>query len=215
VNAPTDSLRAFWETGGWAAWALALLAGAAALTVLHQVCVCRLSRIAPPGLLADVLERVRAGELTAARQACEERDGALAAVALRMFDHLPQAPRAGVALLRGIAEAEGGRQAARLQSRVQWLPELATLAVLTGLAAALHGLWQVFGSVARDAALARPSAVAAGIAYAVSAMAASLAVAIPAAAAHAWLRRRVQQQIAALETGAAEILMALVARFER
>ena len=105
------TLRQAWATGGWIMWVLAAMALTGVVLLIRQLPVLRDNYIAPRGLLLEVLERIRAGELNEARRLCEDRPCPLSAIALKTFDHLRHAPKAGVILLRDSVEAEGARQA--------------------------------------------------------------------------------------------------------
>ncbi|MEI6210691.1 MAG: MotA/TolQ/ExbB proton channel family protein [bacterium] len=211
----TFTLRQAWRAGGWIMWILAGMAGCGVLLMLRQLIFSNAQSVIPRGLLTEMLDRVRAGELSAARRGCEERPCPLSAIALKAFDHLRHAPKAGVSLLRDTVEAEGARQADLMTSQAQLMLDIAVIAPMFGLLGTVLGLLQVFGPAATDPALMRAALQAGGIVQALSTTAFGLLVAIPAMACHAWLRRRTTRQIAALESAAAEIVMAVVGRYDR
>jgi biopolymer transport protein ExbB len=209
------TLRQMSSAGGWI---LKLLAGMALFGVWSVVRLWRASReqhVVPRGLLAELLDCVRAGDLGEARRLCEDRPGPLAAIALQAFDHLRHAPKAGVLLLRDTIETEGTRQADLLLSQTQLLLDIAVIAPMLGLLGTVLGLLQVFGPLGQELAGARALLQAGGMLQALVTIAAGLFVAIPAMACHAWLRRRMVRRIASMESAVSEILMALVGRYDR
>lgn len=209
------TLRDAWQFGGWIMWALAAMSVFGLALVTRQLACLREAQVVPQGLLAEVLDRIRAGELGEARRLCEDRPCALSAIALKTFDHLRHSPKAGVALLRDAVEAEGSRQADRMLSQAQMLLDLAVIAPMCGLLGTVLGLLQIFGPAGSDAGSARASLLAGGVNQALVTTAFGLLVAIPAMVCHAWMRRRVMRLIAALESAAADIVTAVVGRYNR
>lgn len=209
------TLRQMSAAGGWILNLLAVLALVGIGVVIRVVRASREQYVVPRGLLAELLDCVRAGELGEARRLCEDRPGPLSAIALQLFDHLRHAPKAGVMMLRDTSESEGTRQADLLLSQTQLVLDIAVIAPMLGLLGTVLGLLQVFGPLGQDLAGARAVLQAAGMMQALVTIAAGLCVAIPAMACHAWLRRRMVQRIAAMELAVSEILMALAGRYDR
>ena len=215
ASAPGITLRQAWESGGWIMWVLSAMALIGVVLLIRQLPVFLENCSAPRGLLMEILDRIRAGELNEARRLCEDRPCPLSAIALKTFDHLRYAPKAGVVLLRDMVEAEGARQADVMLSQVQLMLDIAVIAPMFGLLGTVLGLLQVFGPAAQDAGGARAVLQDGGIVQALATTAFGLLVAIPAMACHAWMRRRVMRRITALESAAAEIVMAVVGRYDR
>ena len=205
------TLHLAWAAGGWIMWVLAAMALTGLVVLVRQWPFFRANRSAPGSLLVEVLERIQAGELNEARRLCEDRPCPLATIALKTFDHLRHAPKAGIMLLRDMVEAEGARQADAMMSPAQVMLDIAVIAPMFGLLGTALGLLQVF-AIAPDA---RGALQAPGILQALSTTAFGLLVAIPAMACHVWMRRRVIRRIAALESAAAEIVMAVAGRYDR
>lgn len=209
------SLRQVSAAGGWILKVLAVMALAGGWMVIRVLRVSRWQHVAPSGLHAELLERVRAGELDEARRLCEDRPGPLSSIALQAFDQVRHAPRAGILVLRDTLETAGARQAEVLLSQVQVLRDLAVIAPMLGLLGTVLGLLQVFGPAGQELAAARAAAQAGGMMQALVTLAAGLLVAIPALACHAWLRRRLVRRIAAMESAVCDLLIALAARYDR
>ena len=97
-------------------------------------------------------------------------------------------------------EAEGRRIAARLNSAVDWLADIAAIAPLVGLLGTVLGMFQAFGGIASDvSAGAKPVVLAQGVSQAIVTTIFGLAVAIPSLIAYAFFRRRAQKRIAEIE----------------
>jgi biopolymer transport protein ExbB len=207
--------REAWAYGGWVMWVLAGFALAGAGIVFRLLGALREARVVPRGLQTELLDRIRAGELSEARRLCEDRPCLLSTIALKTFDYLRQAPRAGTMLLRETVQAEAARQADVLQSQVQLLRDIGVLALLLGVLGFVLGLLRVFGPVAEDATGLRAVLQGGGVMQALVTIAFALFVAIPALACHAWMRRRGTRRAAALQSAAAEVAMAVGNKFDR
>ncbi len=209
------SVRDAWRYGGWIMWILAAGSVLGVALSLYLFLTLRASQVAPVRLLGELLTHVRAGDLAAARRACENRSSPLSAVALAAFDHLRNAPGSQPALLRADMEAEGVRQAEAIQGETQLLLDLSVIAPMLGLLGTVMGMLKAFGSVATDVASAKPVVLAAGVSQAIVTTIFGLLVAIPAMIAYAYFRRRAARQIAALEAASTSLVTALTGRFER
>jgi len=215
VAAPAGTVSALsphrlWESGDWTLWLLAFLGVVGLASGLGQLLALGEGRGVPRGLLAEVLERIRAGELGEARRLCEKRSCALSVVALQAFDHVRYAPRSGVLLLRDAVAADAACQTATMLSRVQVLREIAVLAPLIGLLGTVLA-WRQTLLAAGSAALSPAGALAPALLPAVW----GLAAAIPAAAWHFWMVRCARRRAAQLRAAAAEIALAMAERYDR
>lgn len=208
------SLQDAWHAGGWILWILTGIAGIGAWFLVRLLAVYREKRVAPRAFLAELVARIRAGELSEARRMCEDRPCILSRIALVAFDRLRHTPKTAGMLLRDTVEAEGARQADEMLSQAQVLLDIAGIAPMLGVLGTVLGLLRTFGSTAADSA-ARAAASDAGIAQALVTTAMGLTIAIPALAAYTWMRRRITRRIAALESAAAEIVLALAGRYDR
>ena len=109
-------------------------------------------------------------------------------------------------------EAEGRRIAARLNSAVDWLADIAAIAPLVGLLGTVLGMFKAFGGIAADvSAGAKPMVLAQGVSQAIVTTIFGLAVASPCLVAYAFFRRRAAKRISELEV-AVETVLAEAAR---
>ena len=105
--------------------------------------------------------------------------------------------------------AEGARIAARANSAVDWLADVAAIAPLVGLLGTVLGMFKAFGGIASDvSAGAKPVVLAQGVSQAIVTTIFGLVVAIPSLVAYAFFRRRAAKRIADLETAAEELASA-------
>lgn len=105
--------------------------------------------------------------------------------------------------------AEGSRIAARANSAVDWLADVAAIAPLVGLLGTVLGMFKAFGGIASDvAAGAKPVVLAQGVSQAIVTTIFGLVVAIPSLLAYAFFRRRAAKRIAELEIAVEEITSA-------
>lgn len=191
----------------WLGSVLLLVAAAGAWTVLATLLAGR--RAMPRGLAETLVTHALAGELSEARQACEDRPGMLATVALTVFDQIRHTPRANVSLVRSVVDAELRRQSDLLRARAGWLRDLAVLAFLLALLGAGLGAWRGV----QAAAAGKPAWSGAGAAL--QAGCAGIALTAVLALAYAGLRRLVARQVAALEVSANRVMVAVAARFDK
>ena len=202
--------REAWAYGGPVMWFIAGLSIFGLALVIYFVAVLRPQQMVPPGLLSDVLSRLRAGEAGEARRACESRACALSSIVLTALDYMRHVPRTDPALLRDMMEAEGARQAEGIQSQTQLLLDVAVIAPMLGLLGTVLGMLKAFGAVAHDMAAAKPVVLAQGVAEAIITTIFGLMVAIPGMMCYAWFRRRASRLVALLEAASTEVLTALL-----
>ena len=208
-TAAVFALRGAWRGGGWSAWLLTSVAALGAALTLRLFSLCRERRVAPRLLLGEIVTHVQAGELPAARQACERHPGPLASVTLATFDLLRHAPRAGTDALQVAVAAEVRRQVDLMTGPVGWLRDLAVLAPLLGALSMVLALVEGLTSGGEG------GDVAATVARALVPLALGLVGAAGCFVCHAWFRRRTARLVAALEAASAEIALVLLGRYER
>lgn len=127
----------------------------------------------------------------------------------RALEFLANHPRATLAEVREIAQAEGSRYAGALNQQITYLADIGTIAPMLGLFGTVLGMIKSFTVVASDIAASRPMLLAQGVSEALVTTAAGLLVGIPAMVAYAFFRGRVQARISELEAATTQ-LMALL-----
>ena len=183
------TFREAWQYGGPLMWVLVALSVIALAVCMYVWFSQRRNSLMPHALVSDVLEAFRKGDVLEARRLAERTPSAFS----------------DLVLARDV-QAEGGRIAARLNSSVEWLADIAAIAPLVGLLGTVLGMFGAFGGIASDvAANAKPVVLAQGVSQAIVTTIFGLVVAIPALLAFAVLRRRAGRRIAELEVLADEI----------
>lgn len=137
---------------------------------------------------------------------------AVAQIMRRALEFLTSNPRATLAELREIAQAEGTRFAGALNQQITYLADIGTIAPMLGLFGTVLGMIKSFSVVASDIAASRPTLLAQGVSEALVTTAAGLLVGIPAMVAYAYFRGRVQARISDLEAATTLLMAQLGAR---
>ncbi len=194
------------RTGGVLMYVLGTLSIAGLAYILYLTSVLRAPSVFPRGFLRDLRSSIEAGRTEEARMLCSRDRSAMAAIADVALDFVKRHPDPDPALLKEMIEGEGGRQAAHLQNRTQYLLDIGVIAPMIGLLGTVMGMLRAFNAVALDIAKARPMVLAGGVSQALVTTAAGLIVGIPAMAFYAFFRGRSSKLISLLETGSAEVL---------
>ena len=199
------------RSSGWVGWCLFAFSVFAVADVCFLFATLRRGAVAPRPVVNDVMDNVRRGALDAARKVCDYRPGPFAYVAMAAIDAVRELPDPDVATVGSVVEGEGARQASRLQSRVQWLLDIAAIAPMVGMLGTVLGMFQAFRAVGGEFAVAaKPVVLAQGVAFALVTTVGGLVVAIPCMGLYAWFRRQAARQTATLEALATDLVLALV-----
>jgi len=207
------SLKQAWVYGGSLMWVLAAMSVFGLALVFYFVLFLRESQIAPRAVVRDISAHLKADELTEARRICEDNPSPFTTIVVTALDTLRNAPKSDVSFLRDTVEAEGARQADSINGLTQLLLDLAAIAPMVGLLGTVMGMLKAFGSIAADAAAARPVVLAAGVSQAIVTTIFGLLIAIPAMACYAYFRRQASRQIAGLEGAVSQVATSLIDRY--
>ena len=196
---------------GWIGWVLAAMSVFAFADMCYLFATLRRGAVAPRAVVNDVMDNVSAGALDAARKVCDYRPGPFSFIAMAAIDAVRELPSPDVASVTSVAEGEGARQAAKLQSRAQWLLDVAALAPMVGMLGTVLGMFEAFRAVGGEYAVAaKPVVLAQGVSFALVTTVGGLFVAIPCMALYAWFRRQAARQTATLEALATDLVIALL-----
>lgn len=206
------SLMQVYRSGGTLMHVLAAMSFVAVALIAYFFAVLRPSQIAPPVLVRELKEKIRAGALDDARRAAEYRSCPLSSVAIVALTYVRDAAEPDPMLLKDVVEGEGVRQAEAIQGQTQYLLDVAVVAPMVGLLGTVIGMYVAFGAVASDIASARPVVLAQGVQLALITTVFGLIVAIPAMAFYAYFRRRASNLVSYLESMSTDILTALLSR---
>ncbi len=183
--------------GGWIMVPLGLCSLAAVAIVVERVIVTRPSRVAPPGLAAEL--RAMRSDPKGATARCDANQSPMAAV-LGAAIRARREPRA-VQEAR-VSEA-GQREVLKLRKRMRLLSALPQSATMLGLLGTVMGMIRTFTVVAAsDESLGKTERLAQGIYEAWTATAAGLVIAIPALLAYHMILGRIDAAAAALDLAA-------------
>ena len=193
------------QAAGWPIWPLILCSVAALALIFERATALRRSRIAPTGLVDEVLQVLRQGmpsNDTLGKLAGNSALGALLASGIRM---VVQDPRCTETLLRDGFEAAGRSAAHQLDRYLNALATIASAAPLLGLLGTVIGMIEIFGSQSPGSG-GNPAQLAHGISVALYNTAFGLMVAIPSLMCHRYFRGRVNDYLHDMEQGAARVL---------
>ena len=207
------TLMQFFEKGGSLMWVLLFVSVLALANVCWLFFTLRAGVTAPRAVVHDVMDKLRQGELDEARKVCDYRPCPFSHVAMAAIDAARNLPDGENATLSAVVEGEGARQANLLQSRSQWLLDIASIAPMAGLLGTVLGMLAAFRGVGGDTlASAKPVVLAQGVSLALVTTIAGLMVAIPCMCFYAWFRRQAAKQVATLECLAADVVMIILSR---
>ena len=198
------------QAAGWPIWPLLLCSVAALALILERLAALRRARIAPAGLVDEVLMVSRQGVPTPDMLDKLARNsvlGEVLAAGLKQATHDPRAPEA---VLRQSFEFAGRSAAHQLERYLNALATIASAAPLLGLLGTVIGMIEIFGAQAPGAAGANPAQLAHGISVALYNTAFGLMVAIPALMCHRYFRGRVTDYLHDMETGAERLMQQLL-----
>ena len=206
------TLMQYFDKGGPLMWVLLFVSVLALANVCWLFFTLRAGVTAPRAVVHDVMDKLRQGDLDEARKVCDYRPCPFSHVAMAAIDASRSLPDDDPSTLTSVVEGEGARQAARLQSRSQWLLDLASIAPMIGLLGTVLGMLATFQSVNAEAAQNNGYVLADGVSLALITTVAGLLIAIPCMCFYAWYRRQASKQVAALECLAADLVMVLLSR---
>jgi len=211
-----DSLAKLLTAGGFVMIPMALLSVITLALILVYLVTLRKGAVAGNRFMTTAETLLNKGDILGLIAVSSRHSDIVASIMQRTLGFLAEHPAATDAQIREIAETEGTREASRLNQRIAWLADIATIAPMLGLLGTVFGMIRSFSVMANDVAASRPMLLAEGVAEALVATAAGLLIGIPAMAAYAWFRGRVQSMISEME-GAMAILLTklLIARSQK
>ena len=196
------------QAAGWPIWPLIFCSVIALALVLEWLVSLRRARIAPTGLVTEVIGVCRAGipgPEVIDKLAANSLLGKVLAAGLR------QATRTNdPELLRRAFETAGRSAAHQLERYLNALATIATAAPLLGLLGTVIGMIEIFGAQAPGSNGTNPAQLAHGISVALYNTAFGLMVAIPSLMAHRYFRSRVNGLLHDMEQAADQLLHRLV-----
>jgi biopolymer transport protein ExbB len=200
------------QAAGWPIWPLILCSVAAMALVIERAVALRRARVAPAGLVDEVMQVLRQGMPSAdvlGKLAANSVMGQLLATGIRAAAQDGRA--VNETLLRDAFESAGRSAAHQLDRYLNALATIASAAPLLGLLGTVIGMIEIFGSQAPTGGT-NPAQLAHGISVALYNTAFGLIVAIPSLMFHRYYRGRVNDYLHDMEQGAERVLHLLIAR---
>lgn len=198
------------QAAGWPIWPLLLCSIAGLALVLERLAALRRARIAPTGLLEEVLLVTRQGAPTPDMLDKLSRNSMLGEVMATGLRQAVLEPRSTEPVLRQAFETAGRSAAHRLERYLNALATIASAAPLLGLLGTVIGMIEIFGSQAPGAGAGNPAQLAHGISIALYNTAFGLIVAIPALMCHRYFRGRVNDYLHEMELATERLLQQLL-----
>ena len=172
--------------GGLGIWAIGALSVLALAVALERLVRFRATRLAPPGLVDEVLPLWKRGAFADIEALLAARPSALARVLAYLVQHRRADPAALSARAGDIASLALREQ----QQRAYPLAVVATVAPIVGLLGTVVGMIESFHVIAFAGGLGDPALLAGGISKALVNTAAGLSVALPALGMHHVFKHR-------------------------
>ncbi len=184
----------FVQAGGWLMLPIILCSILAVAIVGERFWSLRKSKIVPPGLVDQVLQWHRNGQLTTA-QIEEIRNGSplgrVLAAGLVNLNHSRE-------VMKEAIEDTGRQVVAGLERFLNTLGTIASISPLLGLLGTVIGMIKVFATITTQG-VGDPGSLAGGISEALITTAAGLSVAIPSLMFYRFFRRRVDELVLNME----------------
>ena len=197
------------QAAGWPIWPLILCSVAALALIFERVSSLRRIRVAPNGLIDEVITVTGKGVPSAdvlGKLASNSTLGELLATGLKALAADPRCPEPQ---LREAFEAAGRTAAHRLERYLNALATIASAAPLLGLLGTVIGMIEIFGSQAPGSSGANPAQLAHGISVALYNTAFGLIIAIPSLMCYRYFRGRVNDYLHDMERAAERLLQHL------
>ncbi len=143
---------------------------------------------------------------------CERSKECAARVLAKLILFARDNPSVDLDSLKSVAEAEGARQAMRINQPNLLLLDAGAIAPLVGLLGTVVGILRSFGSIAADNTPMRTVILAGGVSQALMATAIGLTIALTAMFFYSWFRLRIQGLLGHFEQAVTELTVKAFAR---
>jgi biopolymer transport protein ExbB len=196
------------QAAGWPIWPLILCSIAALALILERFTSLRRARIAPEGLIDEVITVAKHGTPNADVLQKLHDNSVLGMVLASGLKASVTAGRADEENLRQAFESAGRAAAHRLERYLNAIATIASAAPLLGLLGTVIGMIEIFGSQSPGNGT-NPAVLAHGISVALYNTAFGLMVAIPSLIAHRYFRGRVNDYLHDMEQASERLLQFL------
>jgi biopolymer transport protein ExbB len=190
-----ESIKYFFEVGGWAMYGIAICSIVALAIFLERLWSLRNSQVTPRALYIDVEAMIEQNKIAEAAIFCKKNASSLAKL---LYEGLSQW-KEGKALVNQRVSEETERQAYELERGVGVLAMIMTLAPLLGFLGTVLGMVELFSSIAQQGEVQNLGVIAGGVYKALYTTVAGLTVAIPATLFHKYCLSLVDRHLLRLE----------------
>jgi biopolymer transport protein ExbB len=212
---PLDFMQVF-EAGGPMMPVLALLSVVTVVLILLYMMILRRNAVVSDRFMVNAEALIRRNDFLGLLGYCDRRNECMARITQRALEFMTKNSGAHFSEVRGVAEAEGSRQASLLTTRVSYLADIGAIAPMVGLLGTVIGMIKSFFQVSDGGFQgARQMAFASGVSEALIATAAGLGIALPALIFYAIFRGKVQKLISDLESAATHLMAILRSQVDR
>lgn len=206
LPAGTVTVREFIDGGGVILYLILALAFFTIILGIYLFLTVTPRIEAPSKLLKQIANQIRAGEFHEAKKLCNGRHELMAKV---LYSGLRVADQERY-IIQEAMESEGERGATRLWQRVSYMNNVGAIAPLLGLLGTVWGMIGAFNSIAYDHSQIKGVSMAANVSEAMITTAAGLLLAIPAMLLYFYLRGRVINVLALIESQASEFVELII-----
>jgi biopolymer transport protein ExbB len=208
---PTMTLTDIMQRGGEIMKVLVLLSFLAVALVIFYVLTFRASLLYPKQFILEAQDAAEIGDVSTLRDLCRENNSTAAKIILASLEHCPDGSLLDYSRLRDAMEDEGGRQAALLWSRLQYLLDVSVVSPMVGLLGTVWGMMVSFSGLESGVSIInKADALASGVSQAMNTTFGGLIVGIFAMTAYDILRGRLTRLISSMESACNSVLQHLV-----
>lgn len=195
---------------------LAALSVAAVFLVIFYFLTIRRGAVVSDRFMNSADSLIRKQDYLGLLAVCKRQGECISRVTAKTLDFATKNPTATFDEVREVTEAEGSRQAAQLNQRIQYLADVGAIAPMVGLLGTVIGMIKSFREIANDNFIgAKQMGLAGGVSEALLTTAGGLVIGIPALIFYSVFRGKVQTLVAELEAATTHIMALLGAQYKR
>jgi len=202
------------EDTGFLIYPLAALSVGAVFLIIFYSLTVRKGAVVSGRFMASADSLIRKQDFLGLLAVCQRHNECIARVTAKTLDFATKNPTAGFDEVREVTEAEGSRQAALLNQRIQYLADIGAIAPMVGLLGTVIGMIKSFREISGDNFVgAKQMGLAGGVSEALLTTAGGLVIGIPALIFYSLFRGRVQTLVAELEAATTHVMALLASQY--
>jgi biopolymer transport protein ExbB len=195
---------------------LAALSVAAVFLIIFYFLTVRRGAVVSDRFMNSADGLIRKQDYLGLLEMCRRQGECISRVTAKTLDFATKNPTATFDEVREVTEAEGSRQAAQLNQRIQYLADVGAVAPMVGLLGTVIGMIKSFSQIANDNFIgAKQMGLAGGVSEALLTTAGGLIIGIPALIFYSVFRGKVQMLVAELEAATTHIMSLLGSQYKR